>query len=215
MATASDTGNPPRPLAPRLRVGDGIPVFSLPNTSGVSVSSTVLLEPGPLIITFYRGIWCPYCRSDLMALMNASSEVQSRGGSLAAIARETAPNSNRTFQQQHRVDFPILNDATAASLAPSASAGLRLTCSPSTISSSPTAPGIRRSQVGSSRCRHVTSSRGTARSPMSTSTPTIGWHPNWLRQWQRYVAFRRKSARKREFRYQWIRLRRQHPVKPR
>ena len=208
MATASDTGNPPRPLAPRLRVGDEIPVFSLPNTSGVFVSSTVLLETGPLIITFYRGIWCPYCRSDLMALMNATFEVQSRGGSLAAIARETAPNSNRRFQQQHRVDFPILNDATAA-------VALRLTCSPSTISSSPTAPGIRRSQVGSSRCRHVTSSRGTARSPMSTSTPTIGWHPNWLRQWQRYVAFRRKSARKREFRYQWIRLRRQHPVKPR
>jgi hypothetical protein len=44
MTTASDTGNPPRPLPPRLRVGDGIPVFSLPNTSGVSVSSTVLLE---------------------------------------------------------------------------------------------------------------------------------------------------------------------------
>jgi peroxiredoxin len=95
MATASDTGNPPRPLAPQLRVGDEIPVFSLPDTSGVSVSSTVLLEPSPLIITF-------------------TFEVQSRGGSLAAIARETAPNSNRRFQQQHRVDFPILNDATAA-----------------------------------------------------------------------------------------------------
>src|SRR5262249_5493818 len=102
MTTASDTGNPPRPLAPRLRMGDEIPVLSLPNTSGVSVSSTVLLEPGPLIITFYRGIWCPYCRSDLMALINATFEVQSRGGSLAAIARETAPNSNRRFQQQHR-----------------------------------------------------------------------------------------------------------------
>ena len=114
MATASDTGNPPMPLAPRLSVGDAIPVFSLPNTSGVSVSSTVLLETGPLIITFYRGIWCPYCRSDLMALMNATFEVQSRGGSLAAIARETAPNSHRRFEQQHRVDFPILNDATAA-----------------------------------------------------------------------------------------------------
>jgi peroxiredoxin len=96
MATASDTGNPPRPLAPQLRVGDRIPVFSLPNTSGVSISSTVLLEAGPL------------------ALMNATFEVQSRGGSLAAIARETAPNSNRRFQQQHRVNFPILNDATAA-----------------------------------------------------------------------------------------------------
>ena len=75
----------------------------------MSVSSTLLLEHGALIITFYRGIWCPYCRSDLMALMNATFEVQSRGGSLAAIARETAPNSNRRFQQEHRVDFPILN----------------------------------------------------------------------------------------------------------
>jgi peroxiredoxin len=55
MATASDPGNPPRPLAPRLWVGDEISVFSLPNTSGVSVSSTALLELGPLIITFYRG----------------------------------------------------------------------------------------------------------------------------------------------------------------
>src|SRR5436305_13441122 len=113
MASASDTGNPPRPLAPRLRVGDEIPVFSLPNTNGVSVSSTVLLETGPLIITFYRGIWCPYCRSDLMALMSATLEVQSRGASLAAIARETAPNSNGTFQPQHRLDVPILHDASA------------------------------------------------------------------------------------------------------
>jgi peroxiredoxin len=88
--------------------------FPLPSTSGVSVSSAVLLQAGPLIITFYRGIWCPYCRSDLMALKTATFEVQSRGGSLAAIARETAPNINRRFHHQHRVDFPILNDATSA-----------------------------------------------------------------------------------------------------
>jgi hypothetical protein len=62
------------------------------NTSGVSVSSTVLLEPGPLIITFHRGIWCPYCRSDLMALMNATFEVQSRGGSLAAMPQWIWPS---------------------------------------------------------------------------------------------------------------------------
>ena len=110
MATASDTGNPPRPLAPRLRVGDGIPVFSLPNTSGVSVSSTVLLEHGPLIITFYRGIWCPYCRSDLMALMNASSEVQSRGGSLAATFETSLYNE----WGERRKDFG-LSDVLGAS----------------------------------------------------------------------------------------------------
>src|SRR5260370_20194179 len=97
MATASDTGNPPRPLAPRLRVGDGIPVFSLPNTSGVSVSSTVLLEAGPFIITFFPGVWWPYCRSDLIALFNATFLVQSRGGSLAALPPGTAPHNKRTI----------------------------------------------------------------------------------------------------------------------
>ena len=215
MATASDTGNPPRPLAPRLRVGDGIPVFSLPNTSGVSVSSTVLLEAGPLIITFYRGIWCPYCRSDLMALMNASFEVQSRGGSLAAIARETAPNSNRRFQQQHRVDFPILNDATAA-VARSFGIGWTEAYLQSLYDqfvADRTGDSPEPSWIEPMQARYVVARDGTI--GYVDINPIIGWHPNWLRQWKRYVAFRRKSARKREFRYQWIRLRRQHPVKPR
>jgi thiol-disulfide isomerase/thioredoxin len=97
MATASDTGNPPRPLAPRLRVGDEIPVFSLPNTSGVSVSSTVLLEPGPLIITFYRGIWCPYCRSDLMA---AGAKLDRAD---AGTLRRRAGRHDRLCRHQHRL----------------------------------------------------------------------------------------------------------------
>ena len=108
MATASDTCNPPMPLAPRLSVGDAIPVFSLPNTSGVSVSSTVLLETGPLIITFYRGIWCPYCRSDLMALMNATFEVQSCGGSLAAIARGNGAEQQSQISAAIQGRFPDL-----------------------------------------------------------------------------------------------------------
>ena len=114
MSAASGSTNMPDPSAPGLRAGDKISVFSLPDTSGSPVSSTVLLEQGPLIITFYRGIRCPYCRGDLMALVNATAEVQSCGGSLAAVARETAPNSNRKFERQHAVGFPILNDATGA-----------------------------------------------------------------------------------------------------
>jgi peroxiredoxin len=49
-----------------------------------------------------------------MALVDATAEVQSCGGSLAAVARETAPNSNLEFERQHAVGFPILNDATGA-----------------------------------------------------------------------------------------------------
>ena len=114
MLAASCSTNMPDPLAPGRRVGDQISAFSLPDTNGSPVSSTVLLEQGPLIITFYRGLWCPYCRGDLTALVDATAEVQSCGGSLVAIARETAPNSNLEFERQHAVGFPILNDATGA-----------------------------------------------------------------------------------------------------
>jgi peroxiredoxin len=66
MSAASSSTNMSDPSAPGLRAGDKIPVFSLPDTTGSLVSSTVLLELGPLIVTFYRGIWCPYCREDQM-----------------------------------------------------------------------------------------------------------------------------------------------------
>lgn len=112
MSAESDAAN--RPTGPGLKAGDKMPDFSLPATDGSVVSSAALLEGGPLIVTFYRGIWCPYCRGDLMALVEATAEVQSCGGSLAAVARETSPNKNREFEREHAVGFPILNDATGA-----------------------------------------------------------------------------------------------------
>lgn len=112
MSAESDAANLPIGLG--LKAGDKVPNFSLPRTDGWFISSAALLERGPLIVTFYRGIWCPYCRADLMALVEATAEVQSCGGSLAAVARETSPNKNREFEWQHAIGFPILNDATGA-----------------------------------------------------------------------------------------------------
>ena len=40
----------------------------------VMISSAELLENGPLVVTFYRGIWCPYCRQDLKDLGNAAPD---------------------------------------------------------------------------------------------------------------------------------------------
>jgi peroxiredoxin len=59
MSAASGSTNMPDPSAPDLSAGDKISAFSLPDTNGSLVSSTILLEQGPLIVTFYRGIWCP------------------------------------------------------------------------------------------------------------------------------------------------------------
>jgi peroxiredoxin len=76
---------------------------------GNPVSSKALLAKGPLVVTFYRGVWCPYCNFDLSALEEARLEIQSRGASLVAISEQTAPNSRKS-QRQNGLGFPILGD---------------------------------------------------------------------------------------------------------
>jgi peroxiredoxin len=94
----------------RLGVGDHVPAFELPDPDDIMVSSAALLEKGSLIVTFYRGIWCPYCREDLKDLAHAAPKIRSCGASLVAIAHQAAPGSNGKFQREHRLEFPILDD---------------------------------------------------------------------------------------------------------
>jgi peroxiredoxin len=92
-----------------LKVGDVAPEFTLPDTDGNPVSSKTLLARGPLVVTFYRGVWCPYCNYDLTALEQARSEIEARGASLVAISQQLAPNSRKS-QRQNGLGFPILGD---------------------------------------------------------------------------------------------------------
>jgi len=39
------------------KVGDLMPAFSLPDTAGGTIESATLLAEGPLVVTFYRGVW--------------------------------------------------------------------------------------------------------------------------------------------------------------
>jgi peroxiredoxin len=92
-----------------LKAGDVAPEFTLPDPDGNPVSSKVLLAKGPLVVTFYRGAWCPFCNFDLSALEEARSEIESRGATLVAISQQTAPNSRKS-QRQNGLGFPILGD---------------------------------------------------------------------------------------------------------
>src|SRR6476646_3780677 len=62
-----------------LRAGDRAPSFTLPDPDGKPVSSADLLAKGPLVVTFYRGAWCPYCNLDLQALEEARPDIEARG----------------------------------------------------------------------------------------------------------------------------------------
>lgn len=92
-----------------LKAGQVAPPFILKDPAGQPVSSAELLARGPLVVTFYRGVWCPYCNMDLQALQAALPEIEARGARLVAISPQTAPNSRRS-QRENTLGFPILSD---------------------------------------------------------------------------------------------------------
>ena len=96
-----------------LEAGDTAPEFTLEDADGASVSSRELLARGPLVATFYRGVWCPYCNYDLQALEEVRSEIEARGASLVAISPQTPANSRKS-RRDNKLDFPILSDPGAA-----------------------------------------------------------------------------------------------------
>jgi peroxiredoxin len=91
------------------KAGNTAPEFSLKDPEGNLVSSRELLAKGPLVVSFYRGVWCPYCNLELQALQAALPEIAARGASLVAISPQTAANSRKS-QRDNKLDFPILSD---------------------------------------------------------------------------------------------------------
>lgn len=92
-----------------LKVGDKIPSFKLGNAIGHQVSSEELLANGPLIISFYRGAWCPYCNLELAAYQEVLDEIIDAGGQLVAISPEL-PDSSMSLIEKHSLGYEILSD---------------------------------------------------------------------------------------------------------
>ncbi|GAN69523.1 peroxiredoxin-like family protein [Acetobacter orleanensis] len=92
-----------------LKAGEKAPAFTLNDPDGNPVSSTGLLTKGPLVVSFYRGVWCPYCNMELQALEAALPSFRELGANLIAISPQTAVNSRKSVRQNH-LDFPILSD---------------------------------------------------------------------------------------------------------
>jgi peroxiredoxin len=94
------------------KVGTPAPSFSLKNQQGVEVSSARLLQDGPLVVSFFRGTWCPYCNLELAALASAYDAFRAAGAKVVLITPQSA-ESARGYLAQHDVPFPVLVDPDA------------------------------------------------------------------------------------------------------
>jgi peroxiredoxin len=95
--------------AKALKAGDTAPSFVLKDADGSMVSSAELLAQGPLVISFYRGIWCPYCNMELQALQEALASFRPLGANLVAISPQNPVNSRKSVRT-NSLEFPILSD---------------------------------------------------------------------------------------------------------
>jgi peroxiredoxin len=71
-----------------LTVGDPLPDFVLPDQDGRLVTSAELLADGPLILSFFRGGWCPYCGLEMVAIEQARPEIEAAGAQIIGISPE-------------------------------------------------------------------------------------------------------------------------------
>jgi peroxiredoxin len=92
-----------------LKVGAEAPSFSLKDQNGKTVSSDELLARGPLVVSFFRGTWCPYCNEEMTALAAVHPEIRNAGAELVAITPQSAASS-KAYWEQNTVPFPILID---------------------------------------------------------------------------------------------------------
>jgi peroxiredoxin len=93
-----------------LKPGDRAPEFSLPDVNGKPVSSADLLANGPLIVTFLRGRWCPFCCATVEAWQETLFAVKSKGANLLVISPMMSKQGD-FMRDQHKLMFPILSDS--------------------------------------------------------------------------------------------------------
>lgn len=95
-----------------IKIGQQAPGFELPNAEGKSISLAALLEKGPVVITFYRGSWCPYCNLQLRALQAKLDDIHALGATLVAISPQV-PDGSMTKDEISNMDFTVLSDQNA------------------------------------------------------------------------------------------------------
>ena len=91
------------------KAGDTAIDFQLSNALGKSISLSDYLAKGPVVLTWYRGGWCPYCNMSLHALQDSLPAFHAKGAQLLALTPELPDHSLNTAEKQG-LQFEVLTD---------------------------------------------------------------------------------------------------------
>ena len=95
------------------QVGDRAPLIRLRDQHGETFDVATLLAEGPVVVTFYRGGWCPFCNLELKAYQTVLPRIVAAGASIVAISPEK-PDDTVSTTENNALSFPVLSDVGQA-----------------------------------------------------------------------------------------------------
>lgn len=96
-----------------ISVGDKAPTFYLPAPNGAEVILNGELAHGPVVLSFYRGGWCPICNRQLQSFQEILPRIREMGATLIAVSPEAIDNAKMT-KIENNLDFTVVSDANNA-----------------------------------------------------------------------------------------------------
>ncbi len=91
------------------QVGEEAPDFVLKNALGNNVALKDYLKKGKVVLTWYRGGWCPYCNMTLQKLQQEVPNFKANGAHLLALTPEL-PDRSMDTAEKHGLQFEVLSD---------------------------------------------------------------------------------------------------------
>ncbi|MCP9235234.1 peroxiredoxin-like family protein [Lewinella sp. JB7] len=91
------------------QVGEQAPDFTLTNAVGKPVSLSEYLKKGRVVLTWYRGGWCPYCNMTLRRLQQELPNFKAEGANLIVLTPEL-PDKSMSTAEKHDLKFEVLSD---------------------------------------------------------------------------------------------------------
>ena len=93
-----------------LNVGEIAPSIFAKDQNGKTIDSKTILKDKKILLVFYRGNWCPYCRRHLASLQKNLNALQKKDVFVMVVTPEK-PAKNLETQDKLKTEFSIIHDA--------------------------------------------------------------------------------------------------------
>ncbi|HDX8940794.1 AhpC/TSA family protein [Klebsiella michiganensis] len=92
-----------------LKIGDTAPDFTLPSSNGKQTSLYEVLKENSVVLSFFRGNWCPFCMAELSHYQEAINNKIVDSAAVIAISPQTVALNNAATEE-NGLQFNVLSD---------------------------------------------------------------------------------------------------------